>query len=249
MNLGKLGWNTRAGGSFTKEHPRQTCARRSRRPTALPVGEVARLLGVHVDTVRDWCVGGELACFLHCGWSPAHHCAGHRRCLRDASRRDSTPRPSQPARVRSRASRLRGRIRTMPARTKFTEEIGRKIVASIRKAPKVGRRRACRHPPRDLRRVDQARRGEARRRAKIRPRASVHSKTSPSARAEGAALFVCDELDRIDREFGKSKGDWNRMRWKLGSYSRASSRTHRCSSTTALTAGRSSTSTHTTSEP
>lgn len=27
------------------------------------VGGVARLLGVHVDTVRDWCNAGELACF------------------------------------------------------------------------------------------------------------------------------------------------------------------------------------------
>lgn len=34
-------------------------------------GEVARLLGVHVDTVRDWCTAGELACYRTAG--------GHRR--------------------------------------------------------------------------------------------------------------------------------------------------------------------------
>lgn len=35
------------------------------------VGDVAALLGVHVDTVRDWCTSGALACFRTEG--------GHRR--------------------------------------------------------------------------------------------------------------------------------------------------------------------------
>lgn len=103
----------------------------------------------------------------------------------------------------------------MPARTKFTEEIGRKIVASIRKgrprwvaAERVGIHRET---------LDEwIRRGESKRaEGEETPESERLFEDFAQRVRRAAALFVCDELDRIDREFGKSKGDWNRMRWKL----------------------------------
>lgn len=46
-------------------------AARERADGPYSAGETARLLGVHIDTVRDWCASGELACFRTAG--------GHRR--------------------------------------------------------------------------------------------------------------------------------------------------------------------------
>ncbi len=103
----------------------------------------------------------------------------------------------------------------MPARTKFTEEIGRKIVASIRKgrpkwvaAERVGIHRET---------FDEwIKRGEVKRaEGEDTPESERPFEDFAQRVRRAAALFVCDELDRIDREFGKSKGDWNRMRWKL----------------------------------
>ena len=72
MNLGKPGWNNvRGRASLASTHVADVRPLNAKTDGPYSVGEVARLLGVHVDTVRDWCVGGELACSRTAG--------GHRR--------------------------------------------------------------------------------------------------------------------------------------------------------------------------
>ena len=72
MNLGKPGWNIPRGrASLASTHVADVRPLIAKTDGPYSVGEVARLLGVHVDTVRDWCAGGELACFRTAG--------GHRR--------------------------------------------------------------------------------------------------------------------------------------------------------------------------
>lgn len=72
MNLTKPHWPVRgAGASLGTTQVADARPLNAKPDGPYSAGEVAALLGVHINTVRAWCETGELACFRTAG--------GHRR--------------------------------------------------------------------------------------------------------------------------------------------------------------------------